>query len=235
MSRVTHGPIFSAPEALPRGPHALSRDQVAGSQRARLMAAIAELVGDEGYAAAKIGAVAKRAGVSPGTFYEHFEDKVDCFLATYDAFAAVLLERIAAVVDPDSDWDDFIHATLDAYLGTLEENPVVARAFLIEIDAAGPAARRRRREAFEQFAALIKVRHEAIRAQDPALGPVPDRIYLALVLGIRELVADALEQSERPRLRELAPDIVFWADALIRGAAPAAEALAREARKNPAA
>src|SRR5213593_4073810 len=116
-------PIFAEPEALPRGPHMLTREEVAGSQRARLMAAVAGVVAQRSYAAATIAEISRRAGVSPKTFYEHFTDKLDCYLAAYDEFAGVLLTRIAEALDADAPWDEFVTAALTAYLGTLEREP----------------------------------------------------------------------------------------------------------------
>ena len=211
-------PIFTPPEALPRGPHTLSREEVAGSQRARLLAAVAEVVADRGYAAATIAEISRSAGVSPKTFYEHFDDKLDCYLAAYDQFANVLLARIGAALDADAPWDEFVGAALSAYLGTLEREPEVARAFLVEIDAAGALARRRRRTAYAQFAALLQARHEETRRLDPTLGPLPERAYLGLVHGVRALVCDALGARRRPRLVEMAGDIRTWLTATIAGA-----------------
>ena len=218
-------PIFGVPDTLPRGPHGLTRNQVAASQRARLQAALVEVVAAQGYPASTIAEISRRAGVSPRTFYEHFQNKQDCLFAAYDAFVDVLLTRMGAEVTPDTDWHEFITSALNGYLGTLEGDPVAARAFLIEMEAAGPAARRRRRRAYEQFAELIKARHDVIRRRDRSLAPLPDRVYLALAHGVRELVCDALEASARPRLRELGPDLLFWITATIRGAATAYEEL----------
>jgi AcrR family transcriptional regulator len=211
-------PLFGPGGELPRGPHGLSRDEVATSQRTRLMASIADVVAEKGYAAASISEISRRAGVSPKTFYEHFTDKLDCFLAAYDTFAQVLLERIAAELGGSDDWDSFVDSALRAYLGTLERNPSAARAFLVEIDGAGPDARERRRQAYEQFAVVFKARHEATREADPSLGPLPDRAYLGMVHGVRALVCEALETRARPRLTRLADDIRAWLTATIQGA-----------------
>jgi AcrR family transcriptional regulator len=213
--------IFADPGALPRGPHWLTREQVATSQRTRLMAAVVDVVAERGYAAATIAAITRRAGVSPKTFYEHFKDKLDCFLASYEVFVETLMGRMAAEVAPDASWHDFISSTLAAYLLTLEDNPAVARAFLIEMHGAGPVARRRRREAYGQLAAVIKERHEAIRERDPTLGALPDGVYLGITHGVREVVCDALEERPRPRLIDLAPDMLLWITAMVDGAARA--------------
>ena len=59
-----------------------------------------------------------------------------------------------------------------------------------------------------------------------SLDPLPDRIFLALVHGVRELARDALEATRRPPLTEMVPDILLWITATIRGAGAAAEELA---------
>ena len=220
MARIAESPIFQSPPALPRGPHGLSREQVAASQRTRLMGALTELLAERGYAAVTIGELASRAGVSRAAFYAHFADKEACLLAAYDHFAAAMVEALSADVDADAPWAAFVDSTLAGYLGTLERDPKAARAFIVEMDAAGPGARRRRRDAIHGFAALLAERHAAIRARDPSLAPLSAQSYLVLALGIRELVRDALENDPSPRLTTLAPEIRELLTAVIEGARP---------------
>ena len=78
---------LSIPRVLPRGPHRLAREVVEASQRGRLLDAMARVVAEKGYGAASVADVIARAGVSRQTFYVHFRDKLDCFLAAYDTFA----------------------------------------------------------------------------------------------------------------------------------------------------
>lgn len=217
-----HVEIFTTAAPLPKGPHGLPREQVAASQRMRLMGAMAQLLGEGGYAAVTIGALARRASVSRAAFYEQFADKQACLLAAYDHFAAALVTAMTAELEPDTPWSAFIDSALLGYLGTLERNPVAARAFLIEMEGAGPVARDRRRAAVGGFAALIGDRHAAIRQRDPSLGPLSERAYLAIAVAVRGLVVEALEQEREPRLTALAPEVVDWITALVLGAGRAA-------------
>jgi AcrR family transcriptional regulator len=212
---------------LPRGPHTLSRAEVAASQRARLERAFVELLAERGYGAITIGDLAGRAGVSRGAFYAHFKDKEACLLASYDRWAANLLASMVGAITERTTWDEFIDLALDGYLGALEDDPVAARAFIVEMDAAGPRARERRRQAIHAFAATLAERHGAIRRRDPSLGPLPDRVYLGLALAVRELLREALEEPRPPALDELAEDIRVWVTATVEGAA---EARARSPR-----
>jgi AcrR family transcriptional regulator len=213
--------LFPTPTGLPRGPHSLTREEVAESQRARLMAALTELLAESGYAAVTIGELARRASVSRGAFYEHFADKEACLLAAYDHFAGTLLAAMTEGIDDDTPWDVFVDRALEGYLGTLERDPVAARAFIVEMDAAGAVARRRRREGVHAIATMLGERHAAIRARNPALGELPDSVFLGLALGVRELVREALEDDAAPPLTQLAPELVVWISATIEGAAAA--------------
>ena len=53
-----------------------------------------EVVSETGYAGLTVRGVVERAGVSRRTFYEHFSNKQDVFLAVYD----VVVERLAGDV-----------------------------------------------------------------------------------------------------------------------------------------
>src|SRR6476659_5078578 len=99
---------------LPRGPHSLSRDEVVASQRGRMIEAMAETVAEKGYAATTVADVVARAGVSRKTFYEHFADREECFLAAYDAAVDALFarvaERVATGAPEGDDWQGRVRA-----------------------------------------------------------------------------------------------------------------------------
>jgi AcrR family transcriptional regulator len=218
MPYVADHPIFEPPLALPRGPHRLTREQVSRSQRTRLMAAFTGLLAERGYAGVTIGLLAARAAVSRAVFYEHFADKEACMLAAYDHFAEAVAEAISPQPGDGASWSDFIAASISGYIGLLDRDPTAARAFIVEMDAAGPTARRRRREAIHAFAGLLAQRHAAIRARNPSLGPIPEPVYLALTLAVRELVHESLATEPGAPLRRLLPDLRFLLTAVVEGA-----------------
>ena len=126
---------------LPRGRHHLTREQVAASQRDRLLLGMTQVVGEKGYARTSVADVLKRAHVSRETFYEHFTDKQACFLAAYEAAA----DRIIGVVTDAASAHDQplmlrLESALCAYLRELAADAGAARTLLLEIYAAGPAA-----------------------------------------------------------------------------------------------
>src|SRR3954451_610367 len=83
-------------ERLPRGPHGLTREEVAASQRGRLLLAMAGAAAEKGYAHTTVADVIAGAGVSRATFYEHFAGKEDCFVAAFDAGVEIMLGAVGA-------------------------------------------------------------------------------------------------------------------------------------------
>jgi len=78
-----------APQQLPRHPHGLSREDVARSQRGRILRAVAESVAANGYSATSVADVIARAGVSRSTFYELYDGKESAFLDAYSGIEIV--------------------------------------------------------------------------------------------------------------------------------------------------
>ena len=73
---------------LASGPGQMTPEGVARHQKARLQGAMVEAVARHGFAGTTLRELVALAGVSKTTFYEHFECKQDCFLATFDEIVA---------------------------------------------------------------------------------------------------------------------------------------------------
>lgn len=126
--------------------------------------AMIEAVAARGYAATTVSDVVARSGVSRATFYELFEGKEACFRATYARAAEQFATSLAALVAPPGDAGtrpanavERIDHLLTAYLDVLASEPVFARAFLVEVYAAGPDAIRQRRDSLEQFIDVVEL------------------------------------------------------------------------------
>ena len=187
------------PRTLPRGPHRLAREVVLASQRGRMLDAIAQVVAEKGYGPATVADVIDRAGVSRKTFYEHFRDKEQCFLAAYDAGVEVLLATMGAA-GTDT------RARVRAYLELLAAEPAFARTFLIEVAAAGPRALRRRQEAHDAIAAFV--------AQAAAEG-VPEHMPLAAVGATQEIVTRRVAEGRTHEVPDLEDAVVRIYGALL--------------------
>jgi AcrR family transcriptional regulator len=214
IATVRSGVFFEVPVVLPRGRHGLAREQVLAAQRERLMASMTELMAAHGYREVKVGEVAARAGVSRAAFYDCYADKEACAFAAYDRFIEVLLGRLAATERPEY-WDGYMTTLLEAYLGTLQQDLVVARAFQVEMDAVGREARERRRSALVRFAEFVRGEHERLAAGDPRLRPLPASAYLGVVYAARQIASDALDAEPQPDLLSLVPELGDWMNQLL--------------------
>ncbi|MEA2445961.1 MAG: hypothetical protein QOJ12_3253 [Thermoleophilales bacterium] len=209
---------------LPRGPHQLARNEVLASQRGRMLDAIAEAVAHKGYAATTVGDVVGRAGVSRKTFYEHFGDKEQCFLAAWEAGVEILFRAIAQSQEGARGPVERMRTGLRAYLETLASEPAFARSFLIEVVAAGPRAEARRADVHAAFAALLEDSHTRARAEVDTLPDVPHEVFRAAVGAINELVSAYVREGRTADLAELEDTILYLQLVLFAGHDAAARA-----------
>ncbi len=176
------------------------------TQRDRLLDGMAQTVTRRGYAATPVAEVLKAAGVSRRTFYEQFADKEDCFLAAYDAIAALCTERLLAGYHAGGNWEDGIAGAYDALLGTLAAEPDYAHLGVVGVLAAGPRALARREATLRRFARFIDFTRE--RAEE-AVRP-PALVGQAIVGGIHELVHSQIVRGETARLPELTQELQHY-------------------------
>ena len=211
----------SAPETpatlpLPRGRHAAPREVVWRSQRGRMLAAMATVVAEKGYANATVADVIARAGVSRKTFYEQFENKEACFFAAYDAGVEAMLAALdEAIRGAAADGPlGIARAGTARYLSTLAANPTFARTFLVEVPAAGPRALERRMRVHERFADQLATVRRAASGSAAGLRSEP-WLLRACVGAIHELVTDHVVRRGPETLRELLDPIVEIERALL--------------------
>jgi AcrR family transcriptional regulator len=206
------------PRRLPRGTHGLDPSLVAASQRTRLLEAVGRTVAEKGYGATTIEDIVRGAGVSKKTFYEHFMDKLDCFLAAYEAASDELFEHVRGAQNAaeraaadgaggagSAAWLGRTRAGIHAYLRWLAAEPALARVFLIEVAAAGPDALERRERLRDRYA-------ERMRDLQVA-NSVPDEIFHAAVAGADDLVVRRLREGGD--LLELEPILLYLQVALL--------------------
>lgn len=213
---------------LPRGRHAAPREVVAESQRERLLVAMADATAAKGYANVAVADVIERAGVSRRSFYEHFTNKEDAFLAAYDAGVTGLLNAIgeaeeaaAAAADPEGGLLARARAGTEVYLQVLADNPAFARTFLIEVLGAGPAALERRDVVHARFAQRLADAFDAIAAGVEGETARPaDYVFRAAVGAIHELVMDTLLKRGAAALPELLGPILEIELRLLSGPVP---------------
>ncbi|MDQ2668761.1 MAG: TetR/AcrR family transcriptional regulator [Gemmatimonadota bacterium] len=172
--------------------------------RLRLLEGFAAVVSERGYATTTIAQIVKHARVSKRTFYEHFADKEECFLALYEEAAELLRLGVEqALLAPASSWEQQLDAGLDSYLTALESNPVLTRVCLLEIRAAGPRALELRLRGRARLAAMLRAFVERTRREHPEqLRSLSEAMATAVVGGIDELLLENVQPGAKSNLSE---------------------------------
>ena len=169
-----------------------------------MILAMIDAVADKGYVKATVGDVLSRAGVSRATFYEQFDDKADCFRATYAYVTGMLgqvmdaaLTSLTAEEAPD-DPIGRIDALVGWYLDLLAQSPSLAKVFLVEVYATGPLVIEQRRATIDSFVELIIT----LTADTPFPGGSDEQHFTirALVTSLVALATEAVATGETEQL-----------------------------------
>jgi AcrR family transcriptional regulator len=165
--------------------HASPANPSATSQRERLLNGMAKAVAKRGYAQATVAQAIAQAGVSRSTFYEHFADKEECFLATCEALAPVLSGELLEAVG-DVPWEERQRAMLSVVLDpSSSETAMHWRLLLTQARAGEPRIRAQR----ARFAAQLEGAFEALLDAPPRGAPTLDIPAKALLGGVRSVVS----------------------------------------------
>jgi AcrR family transcriptional regulator len=172
----------------------VSGAQAPTGARQRLMVALAEVMGEKGYANATIADIVAAARMSKRTFYEHFADKEECLLAMYAHACDQLVDVLRAAGTVEGlPWRERVRATAYSYLAAIDAMPTISRALLVEVQAAGARAFALRRRMQERFADVLRELVEQGRAGEPEVRPLSPALALAIVGGINELLLHAVD------------------------------------------
>jgi AcrR family transcriptional regulator len=161
----------------PQGP-------VAATQRERILAATERLIAEKSCAGTTIEAIVKEAGVSSVTFYEHFADKDECFVAAFDR----AVEELRAAMPAELSGPEQAPGALAALLEAIDADPARARLCFVEAQQGGP---------------LLRARYEA--ALDAVAAELSDSLGQAIVGGLAWLLRERLELGGGEGVRDLLP------------------------------
>jgi AcrR family transcriptional regulator len=187
----------------PRG----SREDTARNQRERLMGATVAVVADLGYDATRVADILQLAGVSRSAFYQHFDDKHECFLATVDGMIEMVHPAIATHFKRSGDsLDERLRAVFETVVKLTVAQPAAARVWFVEVYSAGPEAM----EKLERLDDRLEALASKSLAASPALAKMPRKLVRAMLGGLRQIVHSRLRHDRDPELFDLVPDLIGW-------------------------
>lgn len=189
---------------LPRGRHGLPRELVERSQRERLLAAVVKVTVAKGYESTTVGDILGEAGVGRESFYELFDDKLDCMLSAQKILLDDLEERVREAYVGEAPWPQRVREGLQATLEWFAADPDASRFLLIEMSTIGPAFHAVFQTEYARFTALLD------DGRDES-GPGPE-LTQATRLGVGALLARLYEEIVLGRaatLPRLLPDLTY--------------------------
>ncbi len=183
------------------------REGARREQRERLFAATVACCAEKGFDATSVEDLLRISGVSRATFYDQFDDKLDCFRAAEEEIIAGAIAATAGQLDGDGEPIERGRAALEAFLRLIVAQPLAARMCLVEAYGAGEAGIAPVREAFERIVELGR----AALDQVPGQAPMPLELVRGVVGGFHQVIYTRLLARREAELPALAGPLWDWA------------------------
>jgi AcrR family transcriptional regulator len=184
----------------------LAHESRHGTQRRRLIAAMASIAAERGRRAAGVDPLCARAGVSKATFYELFTDVDDCFVATVThAFDRVFAGLNDVLAGSRASWDEHAATTIAALIAIFDRDRETARLCMVEVHSGNATARAIRHAAVNRLARTLA---EGSDLEDESIRDATARGAIGAVL---ELVQDRLAEEPAAPLDDLVWSAIYMA------------------------
>jgi len=174
------------------------------SRRDLILAAMIRVVGSKGYKETSVADVIEEAGTSRTTFYKHFDDKHECFLAAYDMLVEQVFAEVVANCDSEQPWLERMEKGLTTIVDLFAVDPELARTAIVEVAAAGADARQRHWNAVSRFTEYLEAGRELADGRE-----LPENISLMSAGAVSGLIFDELLAGRAAELPALLPDLLF--------------------------
>jgi AcrR family transcriptional regulator len=172
--------------------------------RENIVNAVARLVADNGYQAMTYRDIAAAAQISLTTFYKHFANKQDAFLAVFDTICEHFAELVDRVFHTASDAPLAVRESLTTVLRHVAADPAASRLALVEIYLAGRPGIQRVDRIFQRLQDGLASSFET--------GPYTPPIAWTLVVGaMNEILHHSAIEDQLVDLPQLAPQLIYVA------------------------
>lgn len=160
-----------------------------------------------GYEKATVQEVLDRSGVSRERFQRRFGSKEECFAEAYEMAADRLTEELVEACDAAESWRAGFRAALARLLRTVAEQPLLAKALLIEVRAARGRAWAKHQDVLERLAAIVDAAREEPGARSSAT-----KLTAQFVVGaIEESICVEIGAGRAAKVERLLPDLAHLA------------------------
>jgi AcrR family transcriptional regulator len=195
------GPL-EAPRRRGRKPRSFEERQAVAHPPERVLRALAAIVAEQGYQAATVAEVVKRASTSQRVFYGHFESKEDAFLAALDSGSSQMLAAVLPAFRRAASWEQSVRAAYEAMFAFGIEEPEYTQLGAVEMYTVGKRALETRDKVMEGLEALLVPGYE--------LAPEVPRIAAEAIGGaIYALIHNQVKTKGPESMPELAPTATY--------------------------
>jgi AcrR family transcriptional regulator len=160
-------------------------------------------VAARGYEAATVQEVAERSGISRDRFHRRFGSKDECFARAYEEAATQLRDDLLEAGRGAASWRLGFRAALAELLRFVAEQPLLARALLLEVRPARGRAWAVHQQVVDRFVAAV----DLAREDRDALPSVAASTAGFMVGAIEESLALALGAGRTDEVGRLLPDL----------------------------
>jgi AcrR family transcriptional regulator len=160
-------------------------------------------VGARGYDQTTVQEVVERSGVSRDHFQRRFGGKEECFGQAYEAAADRLCEELLQAARAAATWRLGLRAALAELLRTVAEQPLLAKALLIEVRAARGTAWAKHQQVAERLLAAV----DSARSEPDALPSTSPMTAGFMVGAIEESISLEIGAGRTATVERLLPDL----------------------------
>jgi AcrR family transcriptional regulator len=187
-------------------------------QRERILAAALAEIAERGYRAVSVGDIVKRAAIARAKFYENFSSKEDCFSVAYERAVEEVVTRVAegCAELPEAGFPERVSVGVTHLLAYLAEDPVRARACVVEAPSVSGAVEARREQGLKELAALL---HSARRPGSE--DSLPETVEESVLGGVYWLLYHAILSGKPKDLQKMRPELVEFVLLPFGGVGPA--------------
>lgn len=164
-------------------------------------------VGARGYDKATVQEIVARAGISRRQFQRRFGEVEACFARAYEEAAERLCRELLEAGRGAASWREGFRAALAELLRTVAEQPLLAKALLIEVRAARGEPWAKHQQVVERLSRAVDRARE-----EPGVSASATALTAQFVVGaIEESICVEIGSGRAARVERLHPDLAHLA------------------------
>lgn len=200
---MASGKRASRTARVPQAYNGAVRERLADLQRARIVSAMVDVAAQRGAGSVTVAHVVERSGVSRRTFYENFEDREHCLLASFERALTLTSQRVIPAYESENGWSGRIRAGLITFLAFCDQEPSLARMLVCESQASGPRVAQRRADILERLTRIVDQGRKEGKAEN--LSPLAAE---GTIGGLLAVIQARLTEAKRKPLISLTNELM---------------------------